>query len=77
MGYVAIRNNQSITYSLVLDAAYKPFRVPGLESGLLRFLGAFLPHRFAAEFDAKGIVDQSVENAVGDGGIADLLMPVK
>ena len=35
------------------------------------FLAAFLTHGFAAEFDAKSVVDQPVENAVCNGGIAD------
>ena len=36
---------------------------------------ALLTNRFDSEFDAKGVVDQAVENAVGDGRIVDLLVP--
>jgi hypothetical protein len=43
---------------------------------VIRFPGAFLSNRFAAKLDAKSIGNQPVENAVADGGIADLLMPV-
>ena len=38
---------------------------------------SFLAHGFTAEFDPEGIVDQPVENAVGDGWIADLFVPVR
>ena len=34
-----------------------------------------LPHRITAHFDAMRVVDQLVENAVGQRGIADLLVP--
>ena len=35
-----------------------------------------LAHGLAAQFDAMGIMDEAVEDAVGDGGIADLLVPL-
>jgi hypothetical protein len=38
---------------------------------------AFLAHGFAAHLDAVGVVHQTVEDAVGDGGIADLLVPAR
>ena len=41
---------------------------------VLRWVG-FLAHRLSAHFDAVGIVNQTVEDAIGDGGIPDLLMP--
>ena len=44
---------------------------------LARLTSTFLAHRFTAEFDSVGIVHQPVENAVGDGRIPDLLMPVR
>ena len=34
-------------------------------------------HRFAVEFDAIGVVDETVQNAVGNRGIADLFVPVR
>ena len=39
-----------------------------------RFL-LLLAHRLAVHFDAIGVVDQPVEDAVGDGRIADLRVP--
>jgi hypothetical protein len=36
---------------------------------------AFFPHGLSARLDAVGIVNQAVEDAVSDGGIADLLVP--
>ena len=33
------------------------------------------PHAVAVEFDAIGVVDETVEDGVGDGGIADDLVP--
>ena len=45
--------------------------------GFLRLSSTFLTHGFPGKLDAKSIVDQSVENAVGHGGIADLFMPVR
>src|SRR5436190_9275020 len=47
-------------------------------SGLrfIRFPPTLLTHGFPGEFDAEGVVDQSVENAIGDCRIADLLVPV-
>ena len=35
---------------------------------------AFLAHGLAAHFDAVSVVNQTVQDAIGDGGIADLLM---
>ncbi len=35
----------------------------------------FLAHRFAFQLDAVGIVHEVVEDAVSDGGIADLRVP--
>ena len=40
-----------------------------------RLLGAGFAHRFAAQFDAASVVHEAVEDAVGDGGVADLLVP--
>ncbi len=40
---------------------------------LLGFAPAFLAHRFAIEFDAVGVMNQPVENAVGERRVADLL----
>ena len=37
---------------------------------------AFLAHRFAVEFNAVSVMHQTVEDAVGDGRIADLCVPV-
>ena len=36
---------------------------------------AFLAHGLSAHLDAMGIVNQTVEDAIGDRGIADLLVP--
>ncbi len=38
---------------------------------------AFLAHGLSPHLDAMGIVHQSIEHAVGDGGIADLLVPAR
>ena len=38
---------------------------------------AFLAHGLAAHFDAVGVVNQTVQDAIGDGGIADLLVPAR
>ena len=35
----------------------------------------FFAHGFSAHLDAVSIVDQTVEDAVGNSGIADLLVP--
>ena len=48
-----------------------------LISVLVRFPAALLAHRLAAQLNAIGIVNQPIHNAVGDGGITDLLMPVR
>ncbi len=37
----------------------------------------FLAHGLSAHLDAMGVVDQAVKDAVGDGGIADLLVPAR
>ena len=41
-----------------------------------RFLGSCLAHGFAAQLDAMSVVHEPVEYTVGDGGIADLLVPL-
>ena len=38
---------------------------------------AFLAHRLSTHLDAMGIVHQAIEDAVGDGRIADLLVPAR
>src|SRR4029453_17999065 len=38
-------------------------------------LGADFAHAFSLQFDAVGAVNQAVEHRVGDGGIADMLVP--
>ncbi len=43
----------------------------------VRWRIAFFAHRFSAHLDAMGIVHQAVQDAVGDGGIADLLVPAR
>src|SRR6516162_4160594 len=50
-----------------------PYSLLVLRFGLAR---QHLAHGFAVQFDAMGIVEQAVEDAVGDGGVADLLVPV-
>jgi hypothetical protein len=37
----------------------------------------FLAHGIAAHFDAMGVVNQAVEDAVGGSGIADLFVPTR
>jgi hypothetical protein len=51
----------------------------GLGSFLLLVLWriAFFAHRLAAHFDAVGVVKQTVQDAISDGGIADLLVPAR
>jgi hypothetical protein len=43
---------------------------------LLGFAAALLAHGFAIEFDAIRVMNQPVENAIGEGRIADLFMPM-
>ena len=38
---------------------------------------AFLPHRLAAHFDAVGVMNQPVEDAVGQSGITNLFVPAR
>jgi len=38
---------------------------------------SFLAHELATHFDAVGVVNQTVQDAIGDGGIADLLVPAR
>jgi hypothetical protein len=40
----------------------------------LRWWVASFTHRFSAHLYAMGVVDQTVEDAIGDGRIADLLL---
>jgi hypothetical protein len=37
----------------------------------------FLPHGLTAHLDAMSVVNETVEDAVSDGGIADLLVPAR
>jgi hypothetical protein len=49
-----------------------------LVSGLrlaFRFLGSRLAHGFAAQFDAMGVVHETIEDAVSESGVADLFVP--
>jgi hypothetical protein len=39
------------------------------------FGAGLAPHGLAGQFDAKGIVDEAIEDGIGVGGIADHLMP--
>jgi hypothetical protein len=36
-----------------------------------------LPHRSALKLDTVSIVDKPVQNAVSDGGITDLIVPIE
>jgi hypothetical protein len=45
-------------------------------SVLLTWLALFLAHGFAFEFDPVGVVHQAVQNAVGNGWVPDLFVPV-
>ena len=45
-------------------------------SSVGRLLLQALAHGFAFEIDAVGVVDQPVEDSVGEGGITDRLMPL-
>src|ERR1035437_1333930 len=38
---------------------------------------AFLAHGLSAHLDAMSVVNETVEDAVGDGGIANLLVPAR
>ena len=40
------------------------------------FLGSCLAHGLAAQLDTMSVVHEPVEDTVGDGGVADLLMPL-
>jgi hypothetical protein len=48
-----------------------------LSFAFVRWRIAFLAHGLAAHLDAMSVVNQTVEDAVGDGGIADLLVPAR
>ena len=48
---------------------------PAAWSSFVSLLSRFLAHRFAAHFDAMSVVHQPVEDAIGQRGIADLLVP--
>jgi hypothetical protein len=37
----------------------------------------FLSHGFSAHFNAMGVVNQTIEDAISDGGITDLFMPAR
>jgi hypothetical protein len=39
--------------------------------------GLFLPHRVTAQFDHVGIVDDAVEDRVGEGGIIQIRVPLR
>jgi hypothetical protein len=41
------------------------------------FAATLFPHRLAVQFDPVRVVDEPVEDAVGDGGIADLRGPAR
>src|SRR4051812_43271415 len=43
---------------------------------LIRFTISFLAHRFAGELQPIGVMNQPVENAVGQRRITNLFMPV-
>jgi hypothetical protein len=37
---------------------------------------AFLAHGFTVQFDAMSVVHEAIENAIGQRGVADLLVPL-
>jgi hypothetical protein len=37
----------------------------------------FFWHGFSTPFNAMGIVHQTIQDAIGDGGVADLLVPAR
>ena len=41
-----------------------------------QLLASCLSHRLSAQLDAMSVVHEPVEDAVGDGGVADLFMPL-
>jgi hypothetical protein len=48
----------------------------GASSCLICLLTAtFLPHRLALQFNPMGVVDETIEDAIGNGWISDLGMP--
>jgi hypothetical protein len=62
----------------VRKVEFKLFTTSFLLLGVLLTRGiAFLARRFSPHLDAMGIVHQAIEDAVGDGGIADLLVPAR
>ena len=53
----------------------------GMESGLTGLVkrfrdGCASSHAFSGEFEAVGVVDESVEDGVGERRVADCLVPV-
>ena len=46
------------------------------DSSFVGLSAALFAHRFAFKLDAVGVMDQAVEDAIGNGGITDLLMPM-
>src|SRR5215472_3865522 len=63
------QDGSGTTISRTLDQRHLPFG-----SGLLT--AALLAHRFTAHLDAMGVMHDSVENAVRQGRIPDLLVPL-
>ena len=59
-----------------------PFPAPAMERPILRrrllsVAATFLADRFPVEVDTKCVVDQAIEDAVGNGRVADLLVQVR
>ena len=62
---------------LFLNQARRPLGVFGAKRrGSLLLAAALFAHRFALHLDALSVVDQPVENAIGQGLITDLLVPL-
>jgi hypothetical protein len=52
-----------------------PISLSSVYLGLSARFCAILTHRITANLDAMSVVNQSVEDTVGQGGIADLVVP--
>ena len=74
---------RSPSHAEVASAANRGWRLSGVEPcwslAVLRgrFAAALLADRFAVQVDAVRVVHQTVHDAVGDAGIADLFMPAR
>jgi hypothetical protein len=64
------------SFELRRDLSHSVYRSRFVKALCVR-LPAILVHRVAAHLNAVGVVDQPVEDAIGQSGIANLFMPAR